>query len=351
MGFGGPGGYMGGQPSYMNTPARQQGFGAPPPMGGFGPGMQQRSSCTGNNKEVEFGRRLGRGQFGEVFEAQYKGKTVAAKTTGNPTGFPADEIAILRQMQSEHVAVLVGEEKKTPKGDVILMKLYAGSLDDVIQKYPKGVPTEIFFSYLEQITRGLHYFHMQDIIFNDLKPDNLLIDPDTNKVVFADFGDARRYDPSQTRPAGNPHELGWGSPHYHCRPDVMAQMLSTKSDMWMLAQLACHMWTGKMPSTNPGKLPTSMPLFELFERCLSDSPKDRPSAATVLGAIRQELRATTKPKPQSSARGFGKEKTNASNTDKLIQDPKLSADKARARGMGARGKEDRAKPAARTAAA
>eukprot|EP00656_Telonema_subtile_P003310 TRINITY_DN11510_c0_g1_i2.p1 TRINITY_DN11510_c0_g1~~TRINITY_DN11510_c0_g1_i2.p1 ORF type:complete len:197 (-),score=56.01 TRINITY_DN11510_c0_g1_i2:240-830(-) len=160
---------------------------------------------------------------------------------------------------------------------------------------------------------------MKDIIFNDLKPDNLLMDPDSDTLVFADFGDARRFDSTATRPAGNPHELGWGSPHYHCRPDVMSQMLSTKSDMWMLAQLAHHMWTGMQPSSNPGRLSTKMPLYALLQRCLSEKPKDRPSAASVLGAIRKEMRSTVEQvqqkkqeaqKPAPAQRGFGQEQTN-----------------------------------------
>lgn len=313
MGFGGPQQYRGGQQQFGGM--QQGGFGAPP-MGGFGGpmGAQPPSQCVGTNDAVEFRTKLGSGQFGEVFKAKYKGQTVAAKTTGNPTGFPKNELAIMREVQSEHVAELLGEEKKTPKGDVILMKMYRGSLDDEIKRFPTGLPVDKFLKYMEQVCKGLHFLHMKDIIFNDLKPDNLLMEPESDTLVFADFGDARKYDASATRPAGNPHELGWGSPHYHCRPDVMTQMLTTKSDMWMLAQLACHMWTGAQPASNPGRLAADMPLLALLQRCLSDTPKDRPSAASVLGAIRQEIRSLhEQPKKKETAaptRGFGREKTN-----------------------------------------
>jgi len=304
--FGGP---QYNTPNMMPGGMGQQpgGFGGPPPMGGFGGMGQPPSQRTGNNDAVQFGKKLGNGQFGEVFKATYKGRTVAAKTTGNPTGFPKNELSIMRAVQSEHVAELIGEEQKTPQGDVILMKLYRGSLDDVIKAHPTGLGTDKFLMYMEQVCKGLHFLHMKDVIFNDLKPDNLLMEPDCDRIVFADFGDARMYDASIKRPQGNPHELGWGSPHYHCRPDVMSQMLSTKSDMWMLAQLAHHMWTGAQPSCNPGHLRQNMPLYELIQRCLSEEPKDRPSAASVLGAIRQHSRQS---EPVVKKTTFGQEKTN-----------------------------------------
>lgn len=311
MGFGGmsaPGGsaMRGGMGGQMGSQGR---FGGP--MGGMGGPMMGggQPQNVGNNKAVEFEKKLGNGAFGEVYQAKYKGETVACKTTGNPTGFPKDEIALMREMQSEYVAVLIGEEHRTPKGDVILMKMYRGSLEDEIKRGGRGLPQERFLKYMEQVCRGLHFLHMKDVIFNDLKPDNVLMETDSDKLVLADFGDARRYDSSVKRPQGNPHELGWGSPHYHCKPDVMKQILSPKSDMWMLAQMACHMWNGVQPPTNPCRLSQNIPLHELLQKCLSDKPDDRPSAASMLGAIRRAIREL----PEgggSSARNFGNEQTN-----------------------------------------
>lgn len=332
-GFGGP--MMGGRGGFgghsqfqqQSQPfGGQQQFGAQQ-MGGFGgpqmggaqyqmggrPGWQQQQPRAGNNNAVEFMQKLGNGQFGEVYKAKYKGQVVAAKTTGNPAGFPKNEIALMREVQGEIVAELIGEEKATPKGDVILMKLYRGSLDDIIKKHPRGLPAPKFLEFLEQVCRGLHWLHMRDVIFNDLKPDNLLIQPENDNLVFADFGDARKYDPSVKGPQGNPHELGWGSPLYHAVPDVMSQVLTTKSDMWMFAQLAYHMWGGSQPSSNPCRLSECIPLYSLLQRCLSEDPKQRPTAATMLGAIRQELRSLAPPKKKSSTAVF-KEKTNTNTT-------------------------------------
>jgi serine/threonine protein kinase len=281
-------------------------------MGGMGGPMMGggQPQNVGNNNAVEFEKKLGNGAFGEVYQAKYQGQTVACKTTGNPTGFPKNEIALMREMQSEYVAVLIGEEHRTPKGDVILMKMYRGSLEDEIKRSGRGLSQERFLKYMEQVCRGLHFLHMKDVIFNDLKPDNVLMETDSDKLVLADFGDARRYDASVKRPQGNPHELGWGSPHYHCKPDVMSQMLTPKSDMWMLAQMACHMWTGMQPPTNPCRFSQNIPLHELLQKCLSDKPSDRPSAASMLGAIRRAIRDMPEGGSSSSARGFGNEQTN-----------------------------------------
>ena len=85
------------------------------------------------------------------------------------------------------------------------------------------------------------------------------------------------------------HELGWGSPNYHARPDVIAMELSPASDLWMLAQTMVHIWTRQPASTNPSQLPGYMPLRKLLARCLSPSPSERPSANQVFQHAQAEL--------------------------------------------------------------
>eukprot|EP00656_Telonema_subtile_P052391 TRINITY_DN729_c0_g1_i1.p1 TRINITY_DN729_c0_g1~~TRINITY_DN729_c0_g1_i1.p1 ORF type:complete len:340 (+),score=81.74 TRINITY_DN729_c0_g1_i1:561-1580(+) len=180
------------------------------------------------------------------------------------------------------------------------MKLCSGSLRDVIDKSKvsssltrslclQGLGEGQFIQYLEDVCTGLVFLHSKAIIFNDLKPDNLLIDP-SDTLVLADFGDARRFDSSNNGPALYPHALGWGDPVYHCCPDVMRATLSLKSDLWMLAQLASHMWTGSAPKSNPCRLDEDMPLRGMLGKCLSNLPKDRPTVSQMLSAIRQLIK-------------------------------------------------------------
>jgi len=261
---------------------------------------------TGNNNKVQFDKCLGRGQFGEVWKATYEGKTIAAKVTECPTGFPDNELKILKKAQGKFAVQLIAEEDKTPKGMCIVMKLCDGSLEDQVKAASRGskrgpaggMNAQAFLRAMQQIAEALEDLHRRGIIFGDLKPDNLLIDPDSRRIVFADFGDARLVSESTTRYT-DPHACGWGNPSYHAKPDVMAMHLSVKSDMWMLAQTAAHLWTGSQPATNPVHLPKNIPMRAILEACLSQNEHNRPTAAQVLAEVRKLM--STQPTWQPSA--------------------------------------------------
>ena len=46
--------------------------------------------------------------------------------------------------------------------------------------------------YIYQILRGLNYLSSLSIAHRDIKPQNILVDRNTNKVVICDFGSAKK---------------------------------------------------------------------------------------------------------------------------------------------------------------
>ena len=46
--------------------------------------------------------------------------------------------------------------------------------------------------FIYQILRGLMYMSMCSISHRDMKPHNVLVNPQTNKVVICDFGSAKQ---------------------------------------------------------------------------------------------------------------------------------------------------------------
>eukprot|EP00656_Telonema_subtile_P008931 TRINITY_DN14176_c0_g11_i1.p1 TRINITY_DN14176_c0_g11~~TRINITY_DN14176_c0_g11_i1.p1 ORF type:complete len:522 (-),score=101.30 TRINITY_DN14176_c0_g11_i1:147-1712(-) len=291
MGMGGGMGHM--PPNWHNPFERQQSQSAPPcsaPCSG-----KPCGGGVGNNKSCKFSKELGKGKFGETWLVDYKGKECAAKVTCCPQGFRPIETEMLRKAQGPFTCVFYGQEDKTPKGTAIIMKCYPRNMEQRITEtraqHPgkrKGMPKRDYIQALEQLAQGLEWLHGHDIMFGDLKPDNILYDEDQDLFVFADFGDSRNLTAQTTgKRVSRPQEVGWGHPQYHCIPDVMSASSDFKSDLWMLAQTAIHLWTGAEPKHNPDRLPSNIPLKDILQSCYNSRPGQRPSASEFLKAVRQ----------------------------------------------------------------
>eukprot|EP00658_Telonema_sp_P-2_P000379 TRINITY_DN1013_c0_g1_i17.p1 TRINITY_DN1013_c0_g1~~TRINITY_DN1013_c0_g1_i17.p1 ORF type:complete len:332 (-),score=67.76 TRINITY_DN1013_c0_g1_i17:427-1422(-) len=173
------------------------------------------------------------------------------------------------------------------------MQCYPQNMEERMEELRKdhpgrrqGMPKGDFVKALGDLAQGLEWLHGHGIMFGDLKPDNILYDAGKDLFVFADFGDSRSLNEHTTGTRCScPHDVGWGHPQYHCIPDVMSASSDFKSDIWMLAQTAIHLWTGNEPRQNPDRLPSNIPLKRLLQSCYNSKPKDRPSASTFRKAV------------------------------------------------------------------
>ena len=98
---------------------------------------------------------------------------------------------------------------------------------------------------VEQIARGLRAFHRKDIIHQDLKPENIMIDGN-GLVKIIDFGSSRAASQGE---AGSPVEfpelagtIDYTAPEYH-----QGEPGSNRSDIYSLGVIAYEMLTGKLP--------------------------------------------------------------------------------------------------------
>jgi len=241
------------------------------------------------NNSVRFIQRLGAGAFGEVWKAEYRGKEVAAKVTGCPVGFRPHEISILRAAQGSHTVKFIAEERNTSKGTAIIMELCEGSLSEQMNHESHGKSAALFLDRLADICEALKSLHERQIVFGDLKPDNILVNKEGG-LVFSDFGDARDGRSAQC----SPQDLGWGCPNYHAKPDVEKREMTPASDVWMFAQTAIHMWTRESAACNPSPLPQSIPLRGFLQRCFSTDPSLRPTAERLLREIKWAAQKASK---------------------------------------------------------
>ena len=146
-------------------------------------------------------RVCGNGSFGIVFQAKkiHTGEIVAIKKVYQDKRYRNREYAIMKNLDHPNVVKLYHAFYTTgEKQDEIYLNLvmnYASDNLNRINKYyaekKEMIPTFLLKLYFFQIARALNYIHSKHICHRDIKPQNILVDPNTNKVYLCDFGSAK----------------------------------------------------------------------------------------------------------------------------------------------------------------
>lgn len=160
-------------------------------------------------EEYEKLEKIGEGTYGKVFRARDRrtGRIVALKKTRlemEEEGVPSTalrEVSLLQMLsENEHVVKLLSvehvEENKKP-----ILYLVFEYLDTDLKKYMdmtgKGpsnpLPKSIVKSFMYQLVEGVAHCHKHGVLHRDLKPQNLLIDKNTNTLKIADLGLGRAF--------------------------------------------------------------------------------------------------------------------------------------------------------------
>lgn len=137
---------------------------------------------------------------------------------------------------------------------------------------------------VEQIAAGLRAFHRMEMLHQDLRPDNILIDK-TGTAKIIDFGSVRVAGVAEAAPQGDAEILGtvqYTAPEY-----FLGEGGSPRSDMFSLAVICYQMLTGKLPyGAQVAKIRRKSDVRKLQYR---DADDDRNVPAWVDGALRRAL--------------------------------------------------------------
>lgn len=142
--------------------------------------------------------------------------------------------------------------------------------------------------FIHDVAAGLEYLHDHNIIHQDIKPDNVLVDDNCN-FLLTDFGISKKEGASS-------NEIG-GTRAYMA-PEVYSGKTTKESDIWSLGATAVELLTGNPPFGENGglaeaqgeqmeTLPTKLQpqVKALLKSMLAEDPKKRPSASQIRRSI------------------------------------------------------------------
>lgn len=98
---------------------------------------------------------------------------------------------------------------------------------------------------VEQIAKGLRAFHRQEMLHQDLRPANIMIDS-TGTVKIIDFGSVRVAGITEITSASN-HNPAPGTVQYMAPEYLLGETGTDSSDLFSLGVIAYQMLTGRLP--------------------------------------------------------------------------------------------------------
>lgn len=270
-------------------------------------------------------RRIGRGQYGEVFLAEAPGgvnvavKRIFRSLDDESSQRELQSLQLIRELRHPYLlqtqAFWSLEDRL-----VIVMELADGSLAEWHRDAGTGIPVAELLAYFREAAEALDYLHGMNVIHRDVKPANLLRLKGHAKV--ADFGLARMMEAGQLAAA-----TFCGTPRYMA-PETWKQKACPQSDQYGLAAAYAEMRTGRplFPGTDymdvctqhmtatPDLNPLGPPERAALLRALAKKPEERyPDCRSFVEALAAALAppppspppSAAAPPPARRARGWG----------------------------------------------
>lgn len=193
---------------------------------------------------------IGNGSFGVVYLAKLtdSNEFVAIKKVLQDKRFKNRELQIMRKLEHQNIVRLKyffysSGEKKDDLFLNLILEYIPETVYRVARHYSKQrqiIPMLYIKLYMYQLFRALAYIHSLGVCHRDIKPQNLLLDPETAVLKLCDFGSAKHL------VRGEPN-VSYICSRYYRAPELIfgATDYSTNIDVWSAGTVLAELLLGQ----------------------------------------------------------------------------------------------------------
>ena len=250
-----------------------------------------------DRRQIRLVRRLGAGQFGEVWEGLWNNTTSVAVKTLKPGTMSVleflQEAALMKKLRHQKLIQLYAVCTKEEPIYIVTELMKHGSLLEYLRGEGRGLKLPQLIDMSAQVAAGMAYLEEQNYIHRDLAARNILVG-DHMICKVADFGLARIIDEDiYEAHTGAKFPIKWTAPEA-----ALYNRFTIKSDVWSFGIVLYEIITyGRFPypgMTNAQVLealqqgyrmprPMGCPdkLYDVMLDCWKEEPASRPTFETL----------------------------------------------------------------------
>jgi len=251
-------------------------------------------------KDLVFKKRVGKGNFGEVFDGDYLGTRVAIKklyfvNDEMMQKYIEREMDTLTNLAHPNIVQFMGLCIELEDIYIVTEFVPGGDLRAILKDETKDIPWNVRADIAKQLAAAMNYLHSRNIIHRDLKSHNLLVG-DGWKIKVCDFGLARPVD-KQGKKEETQLMTIVGTNEWMA-PEVMLGLeYDQKCDVFSYAMVLWELITRDKPPQrvvkdqfgfpeheHKGSIPAETPeeLWNLLVLCADRDPQNRPDFKAII---------------------------------------------------------------------